>query len=204
MRATAFMTPAVAPLLEVRHVSKRFGEDARARSPLRALRPKAGTVHALDDVSIAVGEREVVGLVGESGCGKSTLGRVVSRLLEPTEGERYWKGRPYAEYDARGQRGERLAVQMIFQDPSASLNPRMRVAQIVGEAPVVHGLVTSTSRRCCSAWASTPRSCNASRTSSPADSAAASASRGRSPCAPASSCATRRSPRSTSRSRRRC
>jgi peptide/nickel transport system ATP-binding protein len=130
-----------AALLEVRHVSKRFGEEARGRSWLPALRTPPAIVHALDDVSLAVREREVVGLVGESGCGKSTLGRIAARLLEPSEGERYWRGRPYAEYDARSQRAERLAVQMIFQDPYASLNPRMRVAQIVGEAPVVHGLV---------------------------------------------------------------
>jgi peptide/nickel transport system ATP-binding protein len=142
MRAAAFMSATASPLLEVRHVSKRFGEAARGRSWLPAARsPQGGVVHALDDVTLAVGEREVVGLVGESGCGKSTLGRIAARLLEPTAGERYWKGRPYAEYDARAQRAERLAVQMIFQDPYASLNPRMRVAQIVGEAPVVHGLV---------------------------------------------------------------
>ncbi|HSN19153.1 MAG TPA: oligopeptide/dipeptide ABC transporter ATP-binding protein [Usitatibacter sp.] len=122
------------PLLELRRVSKRF--EVRG----------AGTVHALDDVSLAVRGREVVGLVGESGCGKSTLGRIVSRLLEPSEGERYWNGRPYAQLDGRSMRAERLAVQMIFQDPYASLNPRMRVAQIVGEAPVVHGLVPARGR----------------------------------------------------------
>jgi len=88
-----------------------------------------------------VREREVVGLVGESGCGKSTLGRMVARILEPSAGERYWRGRPYRELETPDQRAERLAVQMIFQDPYASLNPRMRVADIVGEAPVVHGLV---------------------------------------------------------------
>jgi peptide/nickel transport system ATP-binding protein len=97
-------------------------------------------------VDLQVGEREVVGLVGESGCGKSTLGRIVARILEPTEGERFWKGRPYEAYSGREARTERLAVQMIFQDPYASLNPRMRVADIVGEAPVAHGLVTRRER----------------------------------------------------------
>jgi len=87
-----------------------------------------------------------VGLVGESGCGKSTLGRMVARILEPTAGERYWRGRPYRELDTAEHRAERLAVQMIFQDPYASLNPRMRIADIVGEAPVVHGLVTRAER----------------------------------------------------------
>jgi peptide/nickel transport system ATP-binding protein len=102
----------------------------------------AQTVHALDTVSLAVREGEVVGLVGESGCGKSTLGRIVSRILDPTEGERRWKGRPYSDFDVSSSRSERLAVQMIFQDPFASLNPRMRIADIIGEAPVVHGLVS--------------------------------------------------------------
>jgi len=123
------------PLVELRGICKRFGGR-------RSTRP----VHALDGVSFLVREREVVGLVGESGCGKSTLGRIVSRLLEPSEGERYWRGRPYAQLEGRSQRAERLAVQMIFQDPYASLNPRMRVDRIVGEAPVVHGLVAARER----------------------------------------------------------
>ena len=118
------MNAAAAPLFELRNVSKRFDR-----------------VQALDDVSLQVREREVVGLVGESGCGKSTLGRIASRILEPSAGERLWKGRPYAEFDGRGARRERLAVQMIFQDPYASLNPRMRIVDIVGEAPVVHGII---------------------------------------------------------------
>ena len=132
------------PLLEVRDVSKRFVKrlDLAGRIARRlGSRVTESTVHALDRVSLAVREREVLGLVGESGCGKSTLGRVVSRLLEPTEGERFWKGRPYAEFESGAQRRERLAVQMIFQDPYASLNPRLRIQEIVGEAPVVHGVV---------------------------------------------------------------
>jgi len=86
----------------------------------------------------------VVGLVGESGCGKSTLGRVVARIIEPTEGDVLWNGKSHRDSHATPR--ERLAVQMIFQDPYASLNPRMRVADIVGEAPVVHGLVPSKDR----------------------------------------------------------
>jgi len=117
-------------LLELRCISKRFDPG----------------VQALDGVDLEVREREVVGLVGESGCGKSTLGRVASRILDPTAGERLWKGRDYREYEGAGARRERLAVQMIFQDPYASLNPRMRVVDIVGEAPVVHGLVPSRER----------------------------------------------------------
>jgi peptide/nickel transport system ATP-binding protein len=123
------MNAAEAPLLELRNVSKRFGG-----------------VRALDDVSLQVLEREVVGLVGESGCGKSTLGRIVCRILEPSAGERLWKGRPYAQLEGRASRRERLAVQMVFQDPYASLNPRMRIVDIVGEAPVVHGMVAANAR----------------------------------------------------------
>ena len=135
---------AATPLLEVRAVSKRFTRAADFATKLArrlGARAEPSTVHALDGVDLAVADREVVGLVGESGCGKSTLGRIVARILEPSEGERFWKGRPYAEYSGAASREERLAVQMVFQDPYASLNPRMRVVDIVGEAPVVHGIV---------------------------------------------------------------
>lgn len=138
------MSAAPSPLLELRGVSKRFTRrlDFAGRLARRLGSGAAETtVHALDHVDLRVHEREVVGLVGESGCGKSTLGRIVSRVLEPSEGERFWKGRPYDEYERESSRAERLAVQMIFQDPYASLNPRMRVLDIVGEAPVVHGLI---------------------------------------------------------------
>jgi peptide/nickel transport system ATP-binding protein len=136
-------------LLELRGATKRFTSRldfaGRIAAKLGAsLREQ--TVHAVDRVSLAVAPGDVLGLVGESGCGKSTLGRMVARVLEPTEGERLWKGRPYAEYERSGARAERLAVQMIFQDPFASLNPRMRIAAIVGEAPVVHGLVAARDR----------------------------------------------------------
>ena len=143
------MSAVAAPLLELRGVSKRF---VRRLDVAGKIARKLGanvsesTIHALDHVDLAVKEREVVGLVGESGCGKSTLGRIVSRILEPSDGERLWKGRPYSAYDHEAARSERLAVQMIFQDPYASLNPRMRILEIVGEAPVVHGLVASAER----------------------------------------------------------
>jgi peptide/nickel transport system ATP-binding protein len=136
-------------LVELRGISKRFVKrlDFAGRIARKlGARLDESTVHALDNVSLAVREREVVGLVGESGCGKSTLGRIVSRILPPTEGERLWKGRRYEEFESRAMRPERLAVQMIFQDPYASLNPRMRIVDIVGEAPVVHGLVKRAER----------------------------------------------------------
>ena len=143
------MSSPATPLLELRGISKRFAKPidlaARIARRLGARAPQT-TVHALDRVSIAVGSGEVLGLVGESGCGKSTLGRVVSRLVEPTAGERFWRGRPYAEFESGAQRAERLAIQMIFQDPYASLNPRLRIQEVVGEAPVVHGLVARAER----------------------------------------------------------
>jgi peptide/nickel transport system ATP-binding protein len=121
-------------LLELEHVSKRFVQPLDVAGKIaRALGADVAdeVVHAVDDVSFGVQEGEVVGLVGESGCGKSTLGRMVAGILEPSAGKiRY-----------RGEERIGLQVQMIFQDPFASLNPRMRVADIVGEAPVVHGIV---------------------------------------------------------------
>ncbi len=143
------MSAAAAPLVEMREVSKRFVRRADFAVRLARKLGAGGadaTVHALDRVSIAVREREVVGLVGESGCGKSTLGRIVARILEPSEGARMWTGRPYGDFEGGSARAERLAVQMIFQDPYASLNPRMRIVDIVGEAPVVHGLIRARER----------------------------------------------------------
>jgi peptide/nickel transport system ATP-binding protein len=140
------MSTAPVPLLELRGISKRFSTrlDLAARIARKlGARQSETTVHAVDRVSVSVAEGEVVGLVGESGCGKSTLGRIAARILQPSEGERMWEGRPYERVDASGERRERLAIQMIFQDPYASLNPRMRILDIVGEAPRVHGLVAS-------------------------------------------------------------
>jgi peptide/nickel transport system ATP-binding protein len=93
-------------------------------------------VHAVDDVSFSVNEGEVVGLVGESGCGKSTLGRMVAGILPSSAGALRYRGQSIGH-----EKGSLLAIQMIFQDPFASLNPRMRVEDIVGEAPLVHGIV---------------------------------------------------------------
>jgi peptide/nickel transport system ATP-binding protein len=133
-----------APLLELRGISKRFskGLDLAARLASR-LGAGAGeeVVHAVDGASLTVGQGEVVGLVGESGCGKSTLGRVVAGILPPSEGTRLWNGRDMAGLPGRERRDAQLAIQMIFQDPYASLNPRMRILDVIGEAPVVHGII---------------------------------------------------------------
>jgi peptide/nickel transport system ATP-binding protein len=141
---------APAPILELRKVSKRF-----ARKPDLATRVArlfgAGASHeavqAVDEVSLAIAPGEVVGLVGESGCGKSTLGRIAAGLHEPSAGARLYNGDDVRTLEARLTRAEfrkhMLGIQMIFQDPFASLNPRMRVRDIVGEAPVAHGLVAS-------------------------------------------------------------
>ena len=149
MRESLAVNTAAAPLLELRGVSKRFERrlDFAGRLARRlGANLRETTVHAVDHVDLAVREGEVVGLVGESGCGKSTLGRLVARILEPSEGLRCWRGRPYAEFEGGASRRERLAVQMVFQDPFASLNPRLRIVDIVGEAPVVHGLVARRDR----------------------------------------------------------
>jgi peptide/nickel transport system ATP-binding protein len=147
--AEASPSISASPLLELRGISKRFTSrlDLSARIAARlGAGVREQTVHAVDDVSLIVKSGEVVGLVGESGCGKSTLGRIVARILDPSEGERRWKGRPYLEYDTSRFREERLAVQMIFQDPFASLNPRMRIMDVIGEAPVVHGIISPKDR----------------------------------------------------------
>ena len=98
-------------------------------------------VHAVEGVSLDIAEGEVIGLVGESGCGKSTLGRVVAGILPPSEGTLRYCDVDTASMTAQQRRATELAVQMVFQDPMASLNPRLRVVDIIGEAPVVHGLV---------------------------------------------------------------
>jgi peptide/nickel transport system ATP-binding protein len=132
-----------AALLELRGVSKRF---VRPRDLAERLAKLAGArgheiVHAVDRVDVTIAEGEAVGLVGESGCGKSTLGRLAVGLLSPSDGARLWRGAPLEALDGRTRREQQLRRQMIFQDTHASLNPRMRVLDIVGEAPVVHKLI---------------------------------------------------------------
>lgn len=138
------MSQPVSPLLELRDVSKTFAQPADFVSRIASLFGRGtdtAAVHALDQVSLAIAAGEVLGLVGESGCGKSTLGRIVAGLLPPSGGTVTWKGESADALDAQARRQRRLATQLIFQDPYASLNPRMRVIDIIGEAPVVHGIV---------------------------------------------------------------
>ncbi len=129
-----------APLLETRDLRTWFDVQ-------RGLFAKRGTVKAVDGVTLSVNPGETLGLVGESGCGKSTLGRTVLRLIEPTAGTIRFEGRDITALSPSAMRPLRRRMQMIFQDPYASLNPRMRVRDIVGEALDIHGLAPSPSER---------------------------------------------------------
>lgn len=137
-------------LITLETVSKRFTRKLDVAERLaRGLgaKIKEQTVHAVDRVDLNVGKGEVVGLVGESGCGKSTLGRIVARLHKPSEGQFLYGGRPVEELNRREAAHLDLAIQMIFQDPMASLNPRMKVGQIIGEAVQAHRLVPRTEQK---------------------------------------------------------
>lgn len=103
-------------------------------------RHQVGTVHAVDGVSLSVRENETLGIVGESGCGKSTLGRSVLRLVPATSGSVRWRGEDLLEVSRDRMRSLRADMQIVFQDPFASLNPRMQVGEIVAEPLLVHGV----------------------------------------------------------------
>jgi peptide/nickel transport system ATP-binding protein len=130
----------VSALVEVEEVSKLFAPRLTFGEKIAASLGSAietRTVQALDRVSLSIASGEVVGLVGESGCGKSTLGRVISGILPPTSGTARIGGEPVM---ARGRK-RTTRVQMVFQDPFASLDPRMRVGQTIAEGPLAHGIV---------------------------------------------------------------
>ena len=134
------------PILELRDISKRFVKPLDLAAKLAAglgANLREEVVCAVDRVSLAVAEGEVLGLVGESGCGKSTLGRIVAGILAQSEGRRFYRGTDTSQMPPDQARQTMLNIQMIFQDPFASLNPRLRVRDIVGEAPRVHGLVSA-------------------------------------------------------------
>lgn len=134
------------PILQLDGISKRFVKHldlaGRIGQKLGA-NVREETVHAVDNVSLTIADGEVVGLVGESGCGKSTLGRVVAGVHEPSEGHMFYRGQDVTELTGADAREAQLKIQMIFQDPMSSLNPRLRVRDIIGEAPRVHGIVSN-------------------------------------------------------------
>lgn len=124
-------------LLEVKNLKKYF--------PIHhgLLRRHVGDVKAVDDVSFSIEEGEIVGMVGESGSGKSTAGRTAIRLIEPTSGSIYFRGEDFCALSPKKLRLARQAIQMVFQDPYASLNPRKTVLENLGEALLYHRLVRS-------------------------------------------------------------
>ena len=128
------------PLLDVRHLVKHF---VRGQGFLR----QPSVVKAVDDVSFAIDEGEMFGLVGESGSGKSTTGRCILRLVEPTSGEVQFRGENVLRFSRTRMRLARRDMQIVFQDPYSSLNPRMRVGDIVEEPLIIHKLGTRTERR---------------------------------------------------------
>jgi len=126
------------PLLEVNNLKKHF--------PVRKgfLQKVTGHVQAVDGVSLSVAAGETLGIVGESGCGKSTAGRMMTRLLDPTEGEVRLRGKNVTEIE---QSSLRRDVQIVFQDPYSSLNPRMTAGDIVMEPLIIHGIGTASERQ---------------------------------------------------------
>src|SRR5258705_1916876 len=129
------------PLLEVQNLKVHFPVQHGLFSRVKVY------VKAVDGVSFSLGPRETLGLVGESGCGKTTLGRAVVRLIEPTSGSVLFDGEDLTKLNGAALRATRRGFQMIFQDPFGSLDPRMTIEQIVGEALDIHGLAVGASAR---------------------------------------------------------
>src|SRR5687768_7663403 len=127
------------PLVEVRQLGKRYEQ--------RALWRPARVTHAVDDVSFSIEEGETFGLVGESGSGKTTTGRCLLRLIEPTSGDVRFRGDNVLTFSPSQLRAARRQMQIVFQDPYSSLNPRMRAREIVEEPLIIHRLGGRTGRR---------------------------------------------------------
>ena len=117
-------------LLECKHLKKYFPTPA-------------GFLHAVDDSNLTINRGQTLGIVGESGCGKSTLGRCILRLIEPTSGEVFFEGKDVVKMDKKEMHEMRREMQIIFQDPYASLNPRKTVFQIISEPMQVYNLCKS-------------------------------------------------------------
>lgn len=124
-------------LVETRELTKEFNTVSSSWGKSK------GIVHAVTDVNLHIYEGETLGVVGESGCGKSTLGRLILRLLEPTRGSVLFDGQDLSQLKAEDLRDMRKQMQMVFQDPYASLNPRLKIRDIVAEPLVTHHLVKS-------------------------------------------------------------
>jgi oligopeptide/dipeptide ABC transporter ATP-binding protein len=129
------------PILRVQNLKKYFPVKAGVFSRV------VGQIKAVDGVSFSINEGETFGLVGESGCGKSTLGRTILKLLEPNEGEVFYKGEEIYKMQHDKLRSLRREIQIIFQDPYGSLNPRMTVGEAIGESLEAHGIAKGAQRR---------------------------------------------------------